>query len=148
MRKLFLILGLILVPTMAIAADDERAIRDGIDQVLTGVNSGDAALAAAAFTDDAVMLTPDGSRIDGREPIQEVLQSIVDAGITYTRIDVTDLDVDGSMAWNVGTFEAQIPGENGTSSIEAGTYAVVWRKDADGAWRIKVDTWNDAAHAE
>lgn len=148
MRKLVLILGFILMPTIAIAAEDERAIRDGVDQVLRGINGGDAVLAAAAFADDAVMLTPDGSRIDGRVPIQEVLQSIIDAGITYTRIDVTDIYVDGSMAWNVGTFGAMVPGENGSSTKETGTYLVVWRKDTDGAWRIHVDTWNDAAHVE
>jgi uncharacterized protein (TIGR02246 family) len=148
MRKFVLILGFLLMPTIAIGADDERAIRNGVDQVIRGINDGDAGLAAAAFAEDAVMLTPDGSRIDGREPIREVLQSIIDAKITYTRIDVTDLGVDGSIAWNVGTFEALVPGEGGSSSAETGTYAVVWKKDSEGVWRIKVDTWNDAAHAE
>ena len=29
-------------------------------------------------------------------------------------------------------------------TIAPGNYVVVWKKGADGAWRLKVDTWNDA----
>jgi len=148
MRKTLLLMGLLLMPTLTMAAEAEQAIRDGVAQVADGINGGDAAKAAAVFAENAVMLAPDGSRIDGRAGVQEVLQSIIDANITYRRIDVTDIGIDGALAWNAGTFEAAIPLADGSSIAETGTYAIVWGLESDGAWRIRLDTWNEATHPE
>lgn len=89
-----------------------------------------------------------GVRVCGCAGVQEVLQSIIDANITYTRIDVTDIGIDGALAWNAGTFEAAIPLEDGSLITETGTYAIVWGLDSDGAWRVRLDTWNEAVHSE
>lgn len=145
MRKLAFLLGLLMLPWAAFAADDEAAIRDTITKFVDAMNRGDAVATAGFYTEDTIMLPPDGSRIDGRAGALADLQAIVDAGITYSNIDVTDVGVDGDLAWNIGTWEAVIPGEGDESSSATGTYTVVWRRDGDGVWRILVDMWADKA---
>src|SRR5437764_11143066 len=34
------------------------------------------------------------------------------------------------------------PDDNGKSSIDRGKYVAVWKKQADGNWKVAVDTWN------
>lgn len=148
MRSVALVFAVLLVSSVAWAADDEQAIRDALDQFVASMNAGDAALVAALYTEDAIMLPPDGTRIEGRAKVQEVLQSIVDAKTAYSHIDLIDVGVNGDLAWNAGTYGAQFVAENGEPATEKGTYVAVWRREADGAWRIQVDTWTVEAQGE
>jgi uncharacterized protein (TIGR02246 family) len=94
------------VTSVAWAADDEQAIRDALAQFVANINAGNAAPVAALYTEDAIMLPPDGTRVEGRAKIHEVLQGFVDAKTAYSHIDLTDVGVDGDLAWNAGTYEA------------------------------------------
>jgi hypothetical protein len=66
-----------------VAADDERAIRDALEEFVANMSAGNAAPLAAPYTADAAMLPTDATRIEGRAKVQEVLQSFVDAKIAY-----------------------------------------------------------------
>jgi uncharacterized protein (TIGR02246 family) len=141
MRSVAFAFAILLVTSVAWAADDEQAIRDALAQFVANINAGNAAPVAALYTEDAIMLPPDGTRVEGRAKIHEVLQGFVDAKTAYSHIDLTDVGVDGDLAWNAGTYEAQFVTEKGEPATEKGTYIAVWRRDADGAWRMQADTW-------
>lgn len=49
--------------------DEEKAIRALVDAFTKAFNAGDAAAAAATFTEDALVILEDGSRTEGREQI-------------------------------------------------------------------------------
>ena len=38
----------------------------------------------------------------------------------------------------------QAPTENNDMVTADGNYVVVWKRGAEGSWRLHVDTWNDA----
>jgi ketosteroid isomerase-like protein len=56
----------------------------------------------------------------------------------------TEVESNGDLAYEVGDFSLDVPGEGGSFTTSTGNYLVVWKRDADGVWRLKVDTWNDA----
>lgn len=141
MRSIMLALMCVLVSSVGWAADGEQAIRAALEQFVASMNTGDAATTAALYTEDAIMLPPDGTRIEGRAKIQELLQSFVDAKTEYSHIDAREIGVDRNLAWNAGTYEAQFVADDGQLATEKGTYVAVWRREADGAWRMQVDTW-------
>lgn len=68
-------------PKQAVAAaapapsreDEEKAIRALVDAFTKAFNAGDAAAAAATFTEDALVILEDGSRTEGREKITSQL---------------------------------------------------------------------------
>jgi hypothetical protein len=66
MRSAALAFAFLLMPSFAWAADDEQAIRDALDQFVASMNAGNAAPVAALYTEDAIMLPPDGTRVEGR----------------------------------------------------------------------------------
>ena len=48
----------------------------------------------------------------------------------------------GDLAYSTGAYEMTAPDDNGESSIDRGKYVAVWKKQADGNWKVAVDTWN------
>ncbi|MDP6953837.1 MAG: SgcJ/EcaC family oxidoreductase [Alphaproteobacteria bacterium] len=147
MRKFFITLTIMMLPACAMA-DGKGDIQAVLDQWLAKYAAGDAAGVAALYTEDTIILLPDGSRMDGRAAVQAFQEESMAAGITYDNVDMVDFGMDGNLAWHTGVFLAEVPLEGDDVFEAAGTYAIVWRKDADGAWRIHMDTWNDAAGEE
>jgi uncharacterized protein (TIGR02246 family) len=107
-------------------------------------DAGDAEGLAALYAEDAMRLPPDGSRTVGRVAIQEVFEGDMGAGLELD-LETTDVghDEDGELGWVIGDQTVRYPA-NGEMMTGTGNYVIVYRKEADGAWRIVVDTWNDA----
>ena len=59
--------------------------------------------------------------------------------LTLSTVEVTEL---GDTAYEVGdyTMKMQPPGADAMS--DRGKYLVVWKRQADGAWKLAVDIWN------
>ena len=105
-------------------------------------NSGDAAAVAAHYTTDAVLLAPDTARIDGREAVQGLWQSFVDAGVTDLQLTTVNLDDLGDTANEIGTYTLTAPDGNGGTVQAGGKYIVVWKTDDSGVWHLHWDIWN------
>ena len=65
-------------------------VRDSIEAAIKtlteSLNGGDAAGAAAHYSDDAALLPPDAGRIDGREGIQGAWQGLIDAAVPHAAV--------------------------------------------------------------
>ena len=88
------------------------------------------------------MLPPGAQRQDGRAAVQAFWQAAIDmelAGVVVTTDEVEDL---GDVATAVGTLSGTVPDGNGGHTALAGKFIVLWRKGADGAWRMQRDIWN------
>ena len=48
----------------------------------------------------------------------------------------------GELAYSSGTYEMTITGPKGTPITDKGKYSTVWRKQADGSWKVVLDTFN------
>jgi uncharacterized protein (TIGR02246 family) len=120
--------------------------RDSIEAILktfsTSLNGGDAAGVAGHYTDDAALLPPDASRVDGREGIQGAWQAVIDADIRDVALITQEVDVFGDVANEVGTITGTAPGEDGGRVPWAGKYVAVWKRGGDGTWRLRRDIWN------
>jgi uncharacterized protein (TIGR02246 family) len=107
-------------------------------------NAKDAAGLAMHYTEDALQLPPDATRVEGRAAIQEVFKEEFDAGVTNIKLENTDVGHDGNLAWLVGNWSVDFPTDKGDMATATGNYVAVYRKEADGVWRMVIDTWNEA----
>lgn len=107
-------------------------------------NAKDAAGLSMTYTEDGMRLPPDGSRVQGRKALQEMFEEEFGAGQINRKLEPTDVGYDGNLAWVVGDFSFDFPTEGGAVGTATGNYTAVYRKEADGVWRIVVATWNDA----
>ena len=94
---------------------------------------------AAFYADDATIIGYDKRKIQGREAIDRFCLEMT--GITEAKAVVLDVGVGGDLIYQVATSFARWE-RNG----EAGSYLCdciyVWRKEADGTYRIFLDAYN------
>jgi uncharacterized protein (TIGR02246 family) len=131
--------------TVPAAADDVRqAIEQVNSKIMAAFKAGDAATIASQYTDTAKMLPPDATEVAGREAIEDLWQGWLDDGLKDLTLEAIEVEASGDLAYEIGSFSMQAPAENNTMMPAMGNYVVVWKRGADGNWRLQVDTWNDA----
>lgn len=129
-------------------AVDAAAVQEAIsakDQAFAeAFTAGDAAAIAAQYAPDAVVLPPNGERIEGPAAIQETFAGML-AEIPGTSLSLTTNNVQvaaaGDYAYGVGSYSMSGPAPDGTEWSDQGKYLAVW-KNVDGDWQMVVDTWN------
>jgi len=95
----------------------------------------------AAYAADAVYLPPHHGAVHGRDAIREYLKGPLAHGVSDLKFEVTYIRQAGDVAYDVGRYSMVVP-EDGARKQDRGKYLTVWRRDADGAWRIVADAWS------
>lgn len=144
LRLVLVAVSLTGLATMAAAEDVRQAIEQTNVRFVEAFKAGDAATIASLYTQTAKMLPPDATEIAGGEAIQAEWQSWIDAGLKDLTLEAKEVEADGDLAYEIGWFTLQAPTETNDMATASGNYVVVWKRGADGDWRLHVDTWNDA----
>jgi uncharacterized protein (TIGR02246 family) len=148
----FLVLSACAAPTPEPAPPvDVAAITDAITarerEWSAAYLTADGAAVSALYTEDAASIPTTGDWHRGRAAIAADLKPQFDSVTYTTREDVTEevIPVGPDHAFEVGHYTAtgtyKVGGKPRTVS---GRYVVLWRKDADGVWRIHRDMGSEA----
>lgn len=136
----------LLVPLALWAQDDVAAVRRAIDAQnqawAEATKAGDAAAIARIFADSGVELSlRAGKTWKGRAAIQELFtQMYQNPHATDAVVQTDQVILDGPTAIEYGHYRFTYPPKDGQPQVESGHYVVVWRRQADGTWRILLDT--------
>ncbi len=103
---------------------------------------GDAAACAAVYTDDAKILPPDSPVLTGKQAAQALWQSFIDMGVKRVSLQRLELEDMGDRAVERGAATVEIEGEGGQTTQASGKFIVLWRRQADGAWKWHWDCFN------
>jgi uncharacterized protein (TIGR02246 family) len=133
----------------ALTDDDAAKVRGVVEAYRTAWLRGDSEGVMKTLTDDAVLLPAHGARpIVGREAIVKYWWPAGGPPSKVTRLDITveGLTGDCATAYSHGRDDvAWTQDENGVTRTHGhpGTYLNVYRKLADGSWRIARHMWDD-----
>ena len=103
---------------------------------------GDAAGIAALYTDAGKLMAPDTPMITGKEGIQGYWQAVMDMGVKGMTLRTLNLDDFGDTAVDTGTATLNMQTESGDTAQAEGKFLVVWKRQADGVWKMDVDCFN------
>lgn len=93
--------------------------------------------ALAMWSEDAAILTPDGTALCGRDQIRRALLALIDNG-ARVRVEIERLHRAGDVALATGSLT--LSGEGAAGAFEQrGESTVVYVRGADGQWRIAID---------
>lgn len=89
------------------------------------------------YTEDARIMPPNGETKVGHAAVREEFGAMIAADMT---IKLTSIEsrAAGDVGYNVGTYVLSAAGE----VVDEGKWIEVWRRGADGIWRISNDIWN------
>ena len=102
------------------------------------ITAGDVPAALELWDADAALVDAGGEAIRGREAIAPVLQALVDNQITLEAVLARAVTT-GDLALGVGTLTMRGNGHEGEPFEQRSESIVVYRRGADGRWRIALD---------
>ncbi len=104
-------------------------------------NAGELDELAAAYAADAVYLPAHHPAVHGRDSIREYLKAPLGHGVSDLAFDVAYIKQQGPVAWDVGTYRMNLPGNDGTRKEDHGKYLTVWSR-VGKKWLIAADAWS------
>lgn len=100
-----------------------------------------AALVTAFYDKDAVLMPPNSPAMEGRESIRQMLQGLMDSGLTSIKLETTVTASSGDLAYGRGRYTMNLEPAGGNPVTDVGKYVVVYRRQG-GAWRAVADIFN------
>jgi ketosteroid isomerase-like protein len=113
---------------------------------MEAVQAGDAATVAAFYTEDATLLPPGAEMVRGLPAVQESWAETFSEGGFMMNLNTVSVDGAGEFAYEIGTWSMPT-GEGEGGVVEQGKYLVVWKRGADGTWKLHADIWNASTPA-
>ena len=134
------------VATVTKAADGTREAKEAIEKANVAFSRaferGDAGVLAEMYTADAIVFPPDHEMVKGRDAIGEFWKATRDSGVTSATLTTLDVGRSGDVAYEVGTVSLTIQSDGKEVTTAMAKYVVVWKRAADGSWKLHRDIWN------
>ncbi len=94
------------------------------------------------FAADGVLMMPNMPALNGAEAIQSTMSQMMSSiNVSWTATNA-DVAASGDLGYTTGTYQASMTMPDGTTHPDNGKYATVWKKQADGSWKVVVDIFN------
>lgn len=136
------------VVVCAVSAADtkniEQALRDLDAQWAKAAAAKDVEQTIAYYSDDAIVLPPNATSAATKEAIRNTWKDLLASPGLAISWKTTKVEVarSGDIAYTTGTYELTMNDASGKPVPDHGKYVEVWKKQADGKWKVSVDIWN------
>ena len=125
-------------------ADETAAVKAADAALQEAVAAKNVAKVMVHYADEAVLLPAHRPIVSGKSAITQEWQQVlavpdVENASTLSKAEVA---ASGDLAYTMGSYRARMTGEAGVLADQPGKWLSVWRKQADGQWRIVVETYN------
>ena len=147
-----LVVGIVmgLIGTQAVYAQsetraaDERAIREAELEWWGVTVAKNLERTVSFYADDASMFPPNAPLATGKEAIRAVWSPLLTTPGVAISGQTTKVEASrgGDLGYSIGTYELITPDPTGKPVTDHGKYVVVWKKQADGSWKVMADIFN------
>jgi uncharacterized protein (TIGR02246 family) len=97
----------------------------------------------AFYADDGQMFSAVAPPAVGKDAVRKTWAGLMSApdfvSLTFEPTAV-HVAAAGDMAYELGTYEIGMKDKKGKPALEKGVYVVIWKKQADGSWKVEVDS--------
>jgi len=121
---------------------DEAAITAAGDALAQAAEAKDLDKCMAFYVDDPVLFVPGAPAAIGRDAVRKAFQGFLGASALKLQTSglIVDVAASGDLAFERGSYSNTITDVKGKTTTETGKLALVWKKQADGSWKIAADT--------
>ena len=122
---------------------DIAAINELFKQATLACSTGDAELYLSLFTEDAVVMATEFPSMNGMEEFRPTFEGVFgmfDLELPYT---VDKVEVHGDWAFARSSFQYSMTlKEGGETTTRVGKELDIFKRQADGSWKIYMECWN------
>ena len=130
-------------PSAESHAKDEQAVKDTDAQWAKTAGAHDVDGTVAYYTDDAVLLPPNGPRVTGKQAIRAAWTALIAPGVVLTwSAEKVEVSQSGDLAYIVGSYEDSSKDAKGKPATDKGKTLEVFKKQADGSWKVVADMYS------
>ena len=133
------LVSLTLAGSALAAGGDEQAVRDADAAWSKAAGAKDLDKTVSFYADDAMVLPPNQPMVTSKTGIRDLwkgfLDSLTDINWKTTRVEMAK---SGEMGYLIGTYAMTM--KDGTK--DTGKYCEVWKKQADGKWKVTTDMFS------
>jgi ketosteroid isomerase-like protein len=101
------------------------------------------------FSADGAVIQEGAGEIQGLEAIQASADAAAGAVTSFTwapeRAEVSE---GGDLGYTVGAFRTTAMGPDSVEMVTTGMYVSIWRRQADGSWKVEMDLGNPVTGPE
>lgn len=122
----------------------EKSIRDADQQWLKVFAAKDLEKSKAFCTADGSVLAPNAPIATGHEAIKKLFSgffALPDLKISWQPLRA-QVSRSGDMGYTSGAYQMTFNDASGKPITDKGKYATVWKKQADGSWKVLLDIFN------
>ena len=122
------------------------ALRDAAEAYHDAANAKDRDAVVAFYADDAVMIPPNAEQVEGIDGVRNYRFGFIENPSVETRFETIRVDVStgGDIGWTLAIVEVTFAGPDGQPAGDRIRDFHVWKRQADGSWKVVVDIWNSA----
>jgi uncharacterized protein (TIGR02246 family) len=123
-------------------AADEAWIRNADADWLKAATAKDLEKCMSYYADDAVFLSSGVPAAVGKDNVRKNIQGMMAVPNLQLNLTTTGVLVSrsGDLAMDSGTVQSTVTDKKGKVTSNTSQYVLVWKKGADGAWKIAADT--------
>lgn len=117
------------------------------DEFAASLNAKNVSRATSLYTEDAVLLPPNGEMIRGLAAIEACWKQLLEQGLSEIRSHSLASASSGDLGFETGEFEVTIRVPGCPVIRDRGKYLNVLKRGSDGRWRTAYDMWNSSTSA-
>lgn len=124
-------------------APDEAAVLLQLDRDFDAASARTGAEAwVAYFGEHGAILQPTASPLSGPDALRAAMAPVFATPGSSLRWQPTraEILIPRALGYTLGRYQRRRTGDDGRPMIQQGTYFTLWRKQADGSWKIAADT--------
>lgn len=97
---------------------------------------------AQLYAQNATLSPGNGKILVGREAIESLFRSFIDAGVHDHALEIIEVGGSGNMIYQVARWSAKGAASDGVTPTFGGVTTSIMEQDAGGAWRTRSHVWN------
>lgn len=131
-------------PAVEVDATQLRAAAEAAaGRAAAAYNRGDMTGFIQAYAPDIWVFPPNAQPFQGPAAALSFFAEGYNAGGRNLELTTTGMERSGALAYESGTYTIDLPRPGSTTPRrDYGKYVHIWKRGADGAWRIHLATWN------
>lgn len=126
---------------------DVKALNDIETEWSKATATNDIQKAVGYYADDAVLMAPGGDAVQGKQAITSNMQAMSKDPAFSLKFQTTKTDVakSGDVGYTWGVYQLTVSDPTTHKPInDHGSYATVYKKQADGSWKAEIDIASSA----